>query len=108
MLSGYKSISNTTSLVSMLIPSRTSILDITKMLSSEISKTQNIKAKHTRNEVKSSLSSISNTIKLYKFLPNNGLAIFCGLTTDGFINEFIEPKQPITKFFYRCDNNFRV
>lgn len=103
-----RSISNTTSLVTIYIPGKTLLTDVTNMLNLEISKAQNIKSKQTRNGVKESLNSILIYLKGLSKLPTNGLALFSGETQTGFIRRFIEPKQPVNRFMYTCDTKFHV
>lgn len=97
-----------TSLITMYIPGKTNINQITSMINSEISKCSNIKNKNVKNNVSSSLLKILNDVKYYKEFPKNGLAIFCGETTDGLVNEVVEPNKYIDRFFYKCDNKFYV
>jgi peptide chain release factor subunit 1 len=103
-----KSLHNNTSLITMYIPGNTRIPDLSKMINSEISESTNIKSRQTRQGVQAALQSISTHIKCMKKLPPNGIVIMTGETTTGFENTLIEPKRPIDRFFYRCDNKFWV
>jgi peptide chain release factor subunit 1 len=53
-------------------------------------------------------------LRLYKNIPTNGLALFCGVieTGDGKgekkITLDIEPFKPLTTFSYRCQTTFEV
>lgn len=97
-----------TSLVSMYIPGRTNLVYLTNMVSSEISKANNIKCKHTRNGVKTSLNSILYTLKNIKVIPSNGMVMFSGETMDGYVTESLTPVRSINDFMYKCDNKFHV
>lgn len=105
-LATYRALSNSTSLVTMYIPSNTRVCDVTKMINSEISKTPNIKSRQTRQGVQDALQAILTNVKSIPRFPTNGAALFAGNTTDGFINKAIEPINPIDRFFYRCDSKF--
>jgi peptide chain release factor subunit 1 len=102
----YRSLANSTSLVTMYIPCNTRVHDITKMINSEISKAPNIKSRQTRQDVQDALQSILTNIKGYNKFPPTGIALFAGNTTEGFINKVVEPTNPINRFFYRCDTKF--
>lgn len=103
-----RSFTNSTSLVTMYIPGKTILNDITSMLNFEVSQTQNIKSKHTRNGVKDSLNAILTYLRTLKRFPDNGLCIFSGETMNGFMRRFIEPKYPVDRFIYTCDTKFHV
>jgi len=61
-----------------------------------------------------SLTRIKIELRLYKNIPTNGLALFCGVieTGDGKgekkITLDIEPFKPLTTFSYRCQTTFEV
>jgi peptide chain release factor subunit 1 len=103
-----RSLNNSTSLITFYVPPTTRLIDLNKMVNSEISKTPNIKSRQTRQGVQSSLQAISTHMKNMKTIPSNGVAIFSGPTTEGFESFIIEPPRPIDRFFYRCDNSFYV
>ncbi len=107
-LSQSKSLNNSTSLVTLYVPSTTKISDLNKMITSEISKCTNIKSRQTRKGVADALHSVISQLKRYKSIPSNGIAIFTGDTTEGFESVSIEPQRPINSSFYRCDNKFCV
>ena len=71
-----------TSLVTMLIVPNTAITNVTNQIKSEMSLAQNIKSKHVRNSVYSSLQSCLSMISQYPFvrqhIPSNGLVICAG------------------------------
>ena len=103
-----KSLNNSTSLISLYVPATTNISDLSKMIKSETSQSQNIKSRQTRQGVQDALQGISTHIKSMKTIPNNGVAIFTGATTEGFTSIAIEPPRPIDRFFYRCDSKYWV
>lgn len=105
-LTTHRSLSNSTSLVTMYIPGNTRVSDVTKMVNSEISKTPNIKSQQTRQGVQDALQAILTNVKSVSYFPSKGVALFAGNTTEGFISTAIEPVNPIDRFFYRCDNKF--
>ena len=105
-LKAQKSQTNTTSLVTLYVPSTTKINDLSKMINSEISKTSNIKLRQTRQGVQDALQAVSTNIKKLKEIPTNGLAIFTGHTSETFESISIEPPRPIDRFIYLCDNKF--
>lgn len=106
MLSARRSFSNSTSLITMYIPTNSKVCDITKMVNSEISKAPNIKSKQTRQGVQEALQAILTNVKSVSRFPPNGVALFAGNTTEGFVSSAIEPIHPIDRFFYRCDSKF--
>jgi peptide chain release factor subunit 1 len=107
-LSAAKSLNNSTSLITLYIPASTKISDLSKMIITEISEASNIKSRQTRQGVQDALQAVSTHIKRMKKLPTNGVVIMTGETTTGFESAMIEPKRPIDRFLYRCDNKFCV
>lgn len=107
-LSIAKSSTNSTSLVTLYIPNSTKIIEVSKMITSEISKTVNIKSRQTRQGVQDALQAVSSQLKRFASIPNNGLAIFTGQTSDGLISVSVEPVRPIDRFMYHCDSKFCV
>lgn len=103
-----KSLNNSTSLVTLYVPPTTKVPDLSKKINLEISKTPNIKSRQTRQGVQDALQAVSTHVKRMKTLPQNGIVIFTGPTTDGFTSVAVEPPRPIDSFFYRCDNKFCV
>ncbi|MCL6500573.1 MAG: peptide chain release factor aRF-1 [Candidatus Pacearchaeota archaeon] len=100
-----------TELITVYAPAGANINQVTTQLVSEQSTAQNIKSKTTRTNVIDALERILRHLKLYKKLPENGLAIFCGNVskTEGQPDIklwAIEPPQPLKVRFYRCDQTF--
>src|SRR3972149_7656349 len=102
-LAGQRSYTNTTSLVTMYVPGTEKVPDVMKMVSSEMSKSTNIKSRQTRQNVQDSLQAISSQLKIINKFPENGVAFFAGSTEEKFVNTVIDPPSPINNFFYRCD-----
>ncbi len=100
-----------TELISVYAPAGSNINQLASQLVSEQSTAQNIKSKTTRNNVIDALEKIIRHLKLYKKLPENGLAIFCGNVSKREGQPDIklwavEPPQPLKVKFYRCDQTF--
>ncbi|MEM4152727.1 MAG: peptide chain release factor aRF-1 [Candidatus Pacearchaeota archaeon] len=100
-----------TELITVYVPAGSNINQIMAQLVSEQSTAMNIKSKTTRTNVIDALERIIRHLKLYKKLPENGLAIFCGNVskTEGQPDIrlwAIEPPQPMKTKFYRCDQTF--
>ncbi len=100
-----------TELITVYISAGANINQTGSQLISEQSTAQNIKSKTTRNNVIDALEKIIRHLKLYKKLPENGLAIFCGNVSrkEGQPDIklwAIEPLQPLRVKFYRCDQTF--
>lgn len=102
-----------TELISVYVPQGFNLNEISNLISSEISLTQNVKSKTVRKNVTSALTKIQQHLKLYKKTPPNGLAIFCGNIAE---NEgetdiklwSIEPPEPIKIKLYWCDQKFEL
>ncbi|MEM3791104.1 MAG: peptide chain release factor aRF-1 [Candidatus Micrarchaeaceae archaeon] len=107
-----KSIRGTgTQLISVYIPAGFSIAEEMSRLRDEYSQSSNIKSKTTRNNVLSALDKIMQYLKLFKEVPKNGLAIFCGNISqeegkDQIELFSIEPPHPLKVNIYRCDSTF--
>ena len=102
-----------TELVTIYAPAGSNINNLGTQLSSEQSTAMNIKSKATRTNVKDALERLIRHLKLYKQLPKNGLALFCGNVSkkEGQPDIklwAIEPPQPLNTKFYRCDQTFVV
>ncbi len=100
-----------TELITVYAPAGYSINQIASQLLSEQSTAMNIKSKATRTNVIDALEKIMRHLKLYKRLPENGMAIFCGNVskTEGQPDIKIwavEPPHPMKTKFYRCDQTF--
>ncbi|MCY3411283.1 MAG: peptide chain release factor aRF-1 [Candidatus Heimdallarchaeota archaeon] len=110
-LEAKKSANLSTSLVTLYIPPGTQLSDISSKLRDELGTATNIKDKTTGKAVSEALRSIlSRMTYLEKIAPQNGLAIFAGITDDAQKNEYyaIEPPEPVTIKDYVCDVQFHV
>jgi len=103
-----------TELVSLYIPPGKPIHEAINALRDEWGTASNIKSDTTRTHVQDALVKTMQRLKLYRQVPENGLAIFCGaLPTDGpgsetiFLYEVV-PIKPIQNYLYRCDDHFHV
>jgi peptide chain release factor subunit 1 len=105
---------NGTSMISLIIPPKKAISDITKMLNDETGTATNIKSNVNRKSVLTAITSARERLKLYNRTPTNGLILYTGtvLGEDGrtekkMVIDF-EPFKPINKSLYLCDNKFHV
>jgi peptide chain release factor subunit 1 len=103
-----------TSMISLIIPPKKAIVEITKMLRDEQGTAVNIKSNVNRKSVLTAITSASERLKLYNKTPPNGLILYTGtiLGDDGktekkMVVDF-EPFKPINKSLYLCDNKFHV
>jgi len=82
------------------------------MLTQELAQAESIKSRQTRQSVLSAITSTREKLKLYRFVPPNGLVIFCGqiMMDDGKSEKKItydfEPFKPVNVFTYKCQNSF--
>lgn len=102
-----------TELVTVLIPAEYNVNAVVKQLESEKSTANNIKSRATRNAVIEAIEKVIRELKLGPQKYANGIAIYCGNTSqdEGVPNiEFfaVEPPQPLKVRMYRCDQIFFV
>lgn len=102
-----------TALISIIIPPKKQISDMTKMLIDEIGKAENIKDRQNRQAVTSAMAHARERLKLYNRTPPNGLALFGGIVSeDGKTEKKLvfdfEPYKPLNTTLYKCDNVFHV
>jgi peptide chain release factor subunit 1 len=100
-----------TELVTVLIPAGANIHQVSSQIFAERSTADNIKSKATRSAVTDALDMIVRELKNYKVTPPNGLALFCGNTSEkegGHDIKIwaIEPFKPLKVRIYRCDKEF--
>ncbi len=105
-----RSFNMSTSLITLYIPPGTRLSDIASQLKDEHGTASNIKDKSTGKAVQAAISSILSRMKnLPHTPPENGLAIFCGITDTGKTEYFaIDPPEKITIKLYLCDHIFHV
>lgn len=103
---------NGTSMVSLYIPAKESLVKVTQRLVQEQSGAQQIKSRQTRQSVLTCLQASIERLKLYKNVPENGLIVFCGIVfvDDGKQEKKVTydftPFKPWTQFIYRCEGRF--
>jgi len=100
-----------TELISVYIPPKYPIAEVSNKLKAEYGQAGNIKSKSTRKNVLDALEKIINYLKMFREPPENGLAIFCGNVSNvpgrPDIQLFsISPPEPIHVQLYRCDSSF--
>ncbi len=100
-----------TELISIYVPPDFPIFEEINKLRNEHNQSGNIKSKMTRLNVQSAIDKLVQYLKLFRELPKNGIAVFCGnissvqAKTD--IELFsIEPPEQIKSNIYRCDSSF--
>ncbi len=108
-----QSVGGNTSLISLYIPGGRRLSDIVNELSQELSTANNIRSKLTRKNVMAALTSLIGRLKqMGHKAPENGLAIFAGITTESRgnveVHIIVPPKVPINRKLYLCDNHFHV
>jgi peptide chain release factor subunit 1 len=69
---------NGTSMISLILPPKKQISDVSNMLNQELGTASNIKSSGNKKSVLTAISSAKERLKLYNKTPNNGLVIFCG------------------------------
>jgi peptide chain release factor subunit 1 len=104
---------NGTSMISLILPPKSQIAQVNKMLTDEYSTASNIKSRVNRLSVLSAITSAQQRLKLYSRCPPNGLVLFVGqiLTDEGKerkVNIDFEPFKPINTSLYLCDNKFHT
>jgi len=103
-----------TELISLYVPPDRQISDVMNSLKQELGTASNIKSKSTRKNVLEAIDKVIQRLKLFKKPPKNGLVIFCGaIPQNGAGSEQMEtyvltPPEPITLYYYRCDNKFHI
>ncbi|KAI8078752.1 eukaryotic peptide chain release factor subunit 1 [Halteromyces radiatus] len=104
---------NGTSMISLIIPPKSQISMVAKMLADEYGTASNIKSRVNRLSVLSAITSTQQRLKLYNRVPTNGLVVYCGtiVTDEGKekkVNIDFEPHKPINTSLYLCDNKFHT
>ncbi len=102
-----------TELITVLIPSGTTLTQITKQLEDEKGTATNIKSTSTRKNVIASLDRVVRKLKEIGRTPPNGLAVYAGNVTLSDGRESlevwtIEPPKKLKIKIYRCDQTFVV
>ncbi|KAJ1834262.1 Electron transfer flavoprotein alpha-subunit [Coemansia sp. RSA 2711] len=102
-----------TSMISLIVPAKQQITQISTQLTDELGTASNIKSRVNRQSVQAAIISAQQRLRLYSRTPPNGLVIYCGtvITEDGkekLINIDFEPFKPINTKLYLCDSRFHV
>ena len=101
-----------TELVSVYIPPDKQLSDVGKHMRDELGQSANIKSKQTKKNVQSAIEVILQSIRLYKQPPEHGLVLFVGMIpkggpgTEKMEKYILEPPEPITTYWYKCNNEF--
>lgn len=103
-----------TELVSLYVPHGRQVSEVVAMLNNEYGTATNIKSNTTRKNVQDAITKVTQRMKMFKKVPENGLVIFCGaIPQNGPGSEKIElyvisPPEPIQIYLYRCDARFHT
>jgi len=102
-----------TELISVYMPPKYPIAEMSNKLRDEYGQAGNIKSKTTRKNVMDALEKIIQYLKTFREVPGNGMAIFCGNISTQPGNPDIQifsiiPPEPIQVQFYRCDSQFSL
>jgi len=103
-----------TELVSLYVPYGRQISEVVAMLNNEYGTATNIKSNTTRKNVQDAVTRVTQRLKMFKKVPENGLVLFCGaIPQNGPGSEKIElyiisPPEPIQVYLYRCDARFHT
>ena len=103
-----------TELVSLYVPYGRQISEVVAMLNNEYGTASNIKSNTTRKNVQDAVTRVTQRMKMFKKVPENGLVFFCGaIPQNGPGSEKIElyiisPPEPIQVYLYRCDARFHT
>lgn len=102
-----------TELITVYIPPKYQISEVTSKLKEEFGQASNIKSATTKKNVQGALEKIMQHLKIYKQPPDNGMAIFAGNVSESEGKQDIQlfaviPPQPINVQFYRCESTFQL
>jgi peptide chain release factor subunit 1 len=103
-----------TELISLYVPPDRQISDVMNNLRQEQSTATNIKSRTTKKNVLDALEKVMQQLRLFHTPPENGLVIFSGaIPQNGAGSEKIEtyvlePPEPISLYYYRCDQQFHL
>ena len=103
-----------TELVSLYVPPGRQISEVVSMLNNEYGTASNIKSNTTRKNVQDAITKVTQRVKMFKKVPENGLVLFGGaIPQNGPGSEKLElyiisPPEPIQIYLYRCDARFHT
>ncbi len=97
-------------MLSLYIPPGRPISDVMNLLRQELSITDNIKLKRTKDAVQRALTAAMDRLSKIPKVPDTGLVVFCGedMQTRDFICYVFSPPDPVPVFFYRTDKWFHI
>jgi peptide chain release factor subunit 1 len=100
------------SVVTIIMPPKKNVSEVTKLLLDEQGKASQIKDKTNRMAVIEAQTAARERLKLYQRAPDNGLILFCGRimdensTTEKKLVCDFEPFKPVNLSIYNCDSKF--
>ncbi|WP_440060311.1 peptide chain release factor aRF-1 [Thermogladius sp. 4427co] len=99
-----------TVLLSLYIPPGRPVSDVVNLLRQELSISDNIKLKRTKNAVQRALAAAIDRVSRFSKIPDNGLVLFAGenVDTGDFISIMLIPPEEVRVFFYRTDKYFHT
>jgi len=103
-----------TELVTVYIPPTKQVHDVMQDLRNEYGTAVNIKSKTTRKNVQDALTKVMEQLKLFREIPENGLALFAGNVVgeserDDEMQTFVLiPPEPVGIYYYRCEHRFML
>jgi len=97
-----------TSMVSLLLRPDDQISKINALLVTELGTAAHIKSRVNKLSVLSAIAGTQQKLKLFSHIPSNGLAIFCGHSTEKKISIALTPFKQLNTSLYMCDNKFHV
>lgn len=96
-----------TSMISLIISPKDSIVAANRLLTEEHGAASNIKSRVNRQSVQWAITSAQQKLKLFPSVPPNGLVVYCGeVNADKPISIAFEPPKPLNTFKYLCENHF--
>jgi peptide chain release factor subunit 1 len=101
-------------MISLIIPPKKAITDVTKLLTEELGAAANIKSNVNKKLVQTAITSARERLKLYNKTPPKGLILYTGtiIGEDGKAEKKMlidfEPHKPLNRFIYGCDSKFNV
>jgi peptide chain release factor subunit 1 len=104
-----------TELVSLYVPEGRQVSEVLAMLKQEHGTASNIKSDITRKNVQDAITKVSQRLRLFKRIPENGLVIFSGAIpqnggpgSEKLETYVLNPPEPIDLYLYRCDARFHT
>lgn len=99
-----------TVLLSLYVPPGRPIADVLNNLRQELSISQNIKLKRTRDAVEAAISAAIDRLTQLPKVPDNGIVLFSGknFDTEEFKCILFSPPEKVSIYFYRTDKEFHT